>query len=96
MKSAGRFLAAMILLVMAAWLGGCVPEVGELGQAASPVIYGVDDRKDIYQVTDQKYLGWYPSTGGLMSAGDVSCANGWCSLVTSMYAADYLLCPSER
>jgi hypothetical protein len=98
MKSVRRILAVLILVAMAALLGGCVPDLAELGQATDPVIYGNDDRKDIYQVIqlgDPKYLAWYPSTGGLVSAGTVDCTAEPCVLTTSSYKDDYLLCEGE-
>ncbi|OGS12012.1 MAG: hypothetical protein A2234_05160 [Elusimicrobia bacterium RIFOXYA2_FULL_58_8] len=59
------------------------------------VIYGKDDRFDLYQVTNPELLKLADSTVGLFKASDVTLAGSVAALRTSSYAAAYRLCPEE-
>jgi V8-like Glu-specific endopeptidase len=63
--------------------------------ANDKVIYGADDRLDIYQVTDAKLLKLADSTVGLFQGSDVTLQNGFAQLATESYADGYGLCKEE-
>ena len=63
--------------------------------AADKVIYGSDDRLDIYQVTDSKLLKLADSTVGLFQASDVYVTGSRALLTTESYADGYGLCKEE-
>ena len=63
--------------------------------SAEKVIYGADDRLDIYQVTDAKLLKLADSTVGLFQAGDVYVSGDKAHLTTESYADSYGLCKEE-
>lgn len=63
--------------------------------AADKVIYGSDDRLDIYQVTDSKLLKLADSTVGLFQGYDVDIAGDKAKLTTESYADGYGLCKEE-
>ncbi|MBI5629314.1 MAG: trypsin-like peptidase domain-containing protein [Elusimicrobia bacterium] len=68
-------------------------------KAASPVdpevIYGDDDRKDLYQIRDPKVLALAGSTVALFEAGDVSLDRGQALLSSSPYGEGMRLCSDE-
>ena len=68
---------------------------GAFAADAEKVIYGADDRLDIYQVTDAKLLKLADSTVGLFQAGDVSIGGAIARLTTDSYAQSYGLCKEE-
>ncbi|MBI5625376.1 MAG: trypsin-like peptidase domain-containing protein [Elusimicrobia bacterium] len=80
---------------------GCVLVVlalacaGRVSAQQSEVIYGDDDRLDLYQVTNPKLLGFAESTVGLFSGGSVRVEGPKALLTTASYAEDYNLCPEE-
>ncbi|MBI5883258.1 MAG: trypsin-like peptidase domain-containing protein [Elusimicrobia bacterium] len=78
--------------VLAVLLFACL---GRVSAQESEVIYGDDDRLDIYQVTNPKLLGFADSTVGLFSAGSVRVEGPKAMLTTVSYAEDYSLCPEE-
>lgn len=60
------------------------------------VIYGVDDRKDLYQVTSAKVRKSAASVVALVKSGDLARQpDGSFTLATSSYQQDYQLCGSE-
>jgi len=63
--------------------------------AADKVIYGSDDRLDIYQVTDSRLLKLADSTVGLFQASDVYVTGSRALLTTESYADGYNLCKEE-
>ncbi|MEW5906224.1 MAG: serine protease [Elusimicrobiota bacterium] len=63
--------------------------------AEEKVIYGKDDRFDLYQVTDQALLKLADSTVGLFKAGDVTINGDTAKLNTRSYAQGYSLCKEE-
>ncbi|HBE89190.1 MAG TPA: serine protease [Elusimicrobia bacterium] len=63
--------------------------------ANDKVIYGADDRFDLYQVTDQALLKLADSTVGLFKAGDVTINGDTAKLATRSYAQGYSLCKEE-
>lgn len=71
----------------------------ELARAAKDrqrVIYGVDNRKDLYQVTSAKVKKAAAGVVALVKASDLKRQpDGSHSLATSSYQADYQLCGSE-
>jgi len=62
---------------------------------AGKVIYGADDRLDIYQVTDAKLLKLADSTVGLFKGSDVYLSGDKAFLTTESYAESYGLCKEE-
>ncbi len=64
-------------------------------EAGDKVIYGADDRLDIYQVTDAKLLKLADSTVGLFQGYDVKIEGDKARLVTESYAQSYGLCKEE-
>ena len=63
--------------------------------ANDKVIYGADDRLDIYQVTDAKLLKLADSTVGLFQGSDVYLSGDKAHLTTESYADGYGLCKEE-
>ena len=63
--------------------------------SSDKVIYGSDDRLDIYQVTDAKLLKLADSTVGLFQASDVYLSGDKAHLTTESYAQSYGLCKEE-
>ncbi|MDD2805691.1 MAG: serine protease [Elusimicrobiales bacterium] len=63
--------------------------------ASDKVIYGADDRLDIYQVTDAKLLKLADSTVGLFQGSDVYLSGDKAHLTTESYADGYGLCKEE-
>jgi len=63
--------------------------------AAEKVIYGSDDRLDIYQVSDSRLLKLADSTVGLFQGYDVAMEGAKAKLTTSSYAEGYGLCKEE-
>ncbi|HCC47647.1 MAG TPA: serine protease [Elusimicrobia bacterium] len=63
--------------------------------SADKVIYGADDRLDIYQVSDSKLLKLADSTVGLFQGGDVYINGPKAFLTTESYADSYGLCKEE-
>lgn len=59
------------------------------------VIYGADDRLDIYQVSDARLLKLADSTVGLFNSYDVTVAGSKAKLATESYADGYGLCKEE-
>jgi hypothetical protein len=80
---------------------------GALAKAATPsivsavlgrqrVIYGTDDRKDLYQVTDADVLALAKSVAALVKSADLGRnADGSYTLATTAYGDEYDLCGSE-
>ncbi len=63
--------------------------------ANDKVIYGADDRLDIWQVTDARLLKLADSTVGLFQASDVTMDGPKARLATESYADSYGLCKEE-
>jgi len=63
--------------------------------ADGKVIYGSDDRLDIYQVTDARLLKLADSTVGLFNSYDITVAGSKAKLATESYAEGYGLCKEE-
>jgi len=78
-------------------LGFAVKPVLTFAQAGPhpDVIYGDDDRLDLYQVDSPVLLGLADSTVGLFSASDVSLQDGVANLSTNHYGNSYSLCQDE-
>jgi trypsin-like peptidase len=71
-------------------------ELARLAQDRQRVVYGVDNRKDMYEVTDKKTRRAADAVVALVKTSDLR-RNGaatW-SLQTTRYQDDYTLCPSE-
>lgn len=64
-------------------------------RSADKVIYGADDRLDIYQVTDAKMLKLADSTVGLFQGTDVTIDGNKAKLATDSYSQSYGLCKEE-
>ena len=90
-----RTLIAMGLLVVGTAAAWATDEVQPAGDLDSKVVYGTDDRRDLYEVTDRKVLALADSTVALFSASDVSALNGSARLNTRSYGDSYNLCPEE-
>ncbi|MDO8804267.1 MAG: trypsin-like peptidase domain-containing protein [Elusimicrobiota bacterium] len=65
------------------------------GKDGDKVIYGADDRLDIYQVTDAKLLKLADSTVGLFQGSDVTINGDKAVLTTDSYSQSYGLCKEE-
>ncbi|MCM2267922.1 MAG: serine protease [Elusimicrobiales bacterium] len=63
--------------------------------AEGKVIYGADDRLDIYQVSDARLLKLADSTVGLFQGYDVTVEGSKAKLATESYAQGYDLCKEE-
>ncbi|OGR44824.1 MAG: hypothetical protein A2X35_05890 [Elusimicrobia bacterium GWA2_61_42] len=59
------------------------------------VVYGADDRLDLFQVTDSRLLKLADSTVALFEYGDVSVSGQLAKLTTSAYGQSYGLCKEE-
>ncbi len=86
MKKFSFYIAALTLLAASA------VSAGQLGEK---VVYGADDRLDLYQVKDARLLKLADSTVGLFSAENVSMYPDKAVLTTESYAAGYNLCKEE-
>ncbi|HNT98655.1 MAG TPA: serine protease [Elusimicrobiales bacterium] len=75
------------ILALAAFSAGAFAE--------DKVIYGADDRFDLYQVADQSLLKLADSTVGLFKAADVTIDGATARLNTRSYAQGYSLCKEE-
>jgi trypsin-like peptidase len=72
------------------------PDLARLAQNRQRVIYGIDNRKDWYQVTSSKVKKAAASVVALVKRGDLTQQpDGSYTLATSSYQADYQLCGSE-
>lgn len=84
----------------AAWMAmvGLLLAVPATAQVDGDVIYGNDDRLDIYQVNNSIVLKLADSTVGLFKASRVHVGDpsGEAHLVTDSYSEKYNLCPDER
>ena len=71
-------------------------ELTRLAQDRQRVVYGVDDRKDIYQVKSAKVRKAANAVVALVKASDLEAdgRGGW-TLATSSYKDEYRLCSSE-
>lgn len=67
-----------------------------LAQIEPEVIYGDDDRVDLYQVENRKVLELADSTAALFEASDVSIEGAAARLKTSHYGNSMNLCKEER
>lgn len=92
-----RFEARVLAfgLLAAAW--GCgdatLPAVSSADEA---LIYGADDRREVYQLTNAHQIALADSTVALMDASDVTSVAGGYSINTSLsYGSAYSLCTSE-
>jgi len=72
-----------------------IPFAFSADKAGDKVIYGADDRLDVYQVTDAKLLKLADSTVGLFQGYDVTIEGGKAKLTTESYAEGYGLCKEE-
>ena len=72
-----------------------IPFAFSADKAGDKVIYGADDRLDIYQVTDAKMLKLADSTVGLFQESDVYVSGDKAMLTTESYADGYGLCKEE-
>lgn len=82
---------ALALITVAA-LGGLRAAFAQIGP---DVIYGDDDRLDLYQVKNQRLRELADSTVGLFQAGNVSMSGSQATLTTASYAEEYDLCKEE-
>ncbi len=73
-----------------------LPDSAPHGSPSTNVIYGQDDRKDIYQIQDPQLLSLAASTVGLVNYDHLTKKNGGLSLQTEPYGASRNLCTSER
>ncbi|MBN1444447.1 MAG: trypsin-like peptidase domain-containing protein [Planctomycetes bacterium] len=68
----------------------------EVRRILRKVIYGADDRRDVYQVTDPDLLAAWDSTVALVSRSDLSSGPGGSyTLPSRTFGVDYDLCPAE-
>lgn len=65
------------------------------GELSTKVIYGDDDRQDLYQVSDSQKLELAKSTAALIAANRVTIANGRARIATTNYGRDFGLCRNE-
>jgi len=71
-------------------------ELAKLLNARQRAIYGVDDRKDVKDVTDKKVLALAEASVALVEAADLQpAADGGWTLKTTSYRTDYDLCANE-
>jgi len=71
-------------------------ELARLAQDRQRVIYGVDNRQDVYEVTNPKIKKAAETVAALVKAADLSSDGhgGW-TLATSFYRDEYQLCTTE-
>ncbi len=86
-------------MIKGTWVTAVLMALGSpLGAQTRPdVIYGDDDRRDLYQVETQKVLELADSTVALFSAANVTLdgEQGLARLATRPYGASMRLCPEE-
>jgi len=71
-------------------------ELAKLAQDRQRVIYGIDNRKDLYQVTSSKVKAAANAVVALVKASDLSRqSDGSYTLATELYSEAYQLCGSE-
>lgn len=86
----------MSLLFLSVSLLGGLSLAQESDSPQSSVIYGPDNRKDIYQVKDAKYLEWSRSVAALMKSFTVQTTDQeFAYLHTRTFKRDYNVCTSE-
>ncbi|MDX6768610.1 MAG: serine protease [Elusimicrobiota bacterium] len=76
-------------------LGALLLAAPAFAQVGPDVIYGSDDRLDLYQVQNTRLLEAADSTVALFSAGDVSVAGNRANLSVSHYGRGMSLCTDE-
>lgn len=76
-------------------LGALLLAAPALAQVKPDVIYGSDDRLDLYQVDDTKLRAAADATVALFSASDVTLAGGKAKLAVTPYGSGMGLCPDE-
>src|SRR4051812_44245114 len=64
-------------------------------QVDGQVVYGSDDRIDLYQTTDPKLRALADSTVALMQASNVKAGGSVCKLTTEPYGTGMGLCKDE-
>lgn len=70
--------------------------VGEAaGEVSGKVVYGADNRKDIYEVTDSTLLNLADSTVALVRTSGLTPKGDTVSIKTSSYSSSYNLCREE-
>ena len=71
-------------------------ELARMAQDRQRVIYGVDDRKDLYQITNAKIRKAAKAVAAMVQSSDLVSdgRDGW-KLKTTLYKDDYQLCASE-
>ncbi len=82
-----KYLSILFLTVL--------PIVANANSIRPDVIYGNDDRLDLYQVQDPAQLVLAHATVGLVSTRDLNKNDGTYSLKTRSYGESYNLCPTE-
>ena len=86
---------------MRTMIAACLLAVTAQAQTKAPaeiepkVIYGSDDRRDLYQVQDAKVLSLADSTLALFEGGNVAVNGDWAALTTEHYGVSYGLCKEE-
>lgn len=91
---------AFVALLAACGLASCIAAdsaPGDPGGIASPIIYGTDDRTDMFAVTDAKVRSDGDSVVSLVDAASVvNNLNGTSTLATQIYGTRDSLCSIER
>lgn len=84
-----------LTLAALAFCAANIPLAFSTDKTGDKVIYGADDRLDIYQVTDARLLKLADSTVGLFQGYDVTIEGDKAKLATDSYAQSYGLCKEE-
>ena len=87
-----RALAAMVL---AALTVAVKPAAAQVSGPHGDVVYGNDDRLDLYQVKDKRVLALADSTVALFEGANVALASDKAALTTHHYGREYNLCKEE-
>ncbi len=73
------------------------PNPGSAGSTSwRASVYGPDDRRDLYEVHDERLLAWAAATAALFDESQVRPQAGWAELVTEPHGPREGLCRDER
>lgn len=86
---------ALTAVVLAALTVAVKPAAAQVSGPHGDVVYGSDDRLDLYQVKDKRVLALADSTVALFEGGNVALQSDKAALTTHHYGQEYNLCKEE-
>lgn len=96
------FKKVVLVLIGSMSLWSCQPESSQVSanksdpEFESNLIYGVDDRLDIYEVHDSRLRALADSTVALMRSSDLQVSDSDYRIIGENYGSAYRLCSSEK